>query len=679
MRDRDDIPVETSDGDRGGGGMGDRLVVGLAALALLGGALILAGKGLGGEKGSASASGSPSGGPSASEPAPTAAASPTPAALTVQDRALPSQEPERPTPFNGWIRLNQDLPVYDNPSTGATRISALANGTLAYAEEPPDQVPGGIYWLQIDVPSPSGFIVAGLGGKLSVQRYQQGQTAYGGSVAGLAAGPQGFVAWGSTSSRANQVSRPLLATSRDGRTWTDVGAATLRGDSWIRAVAYGPAGWLALASVGSTAQTLWLWASTDGRSWRIVGALPVDASDSEPKLIGSGAGYLLTLTGYRSSDSAAKSWHSVDGASWTQGELPAGAAAAPRLVVGTRSGYYSWPDAYNPGPNKEAAYSPDGASWVAVEPPPTLGGGRVVALGDGLLAVGSSPVTGAPRVWRGLFTNGGVTWTSQATSLPRTFGFGSLASNGSSAILFGWDRSTVAIQAWSFSGGAWTPVILPAGAFGGTVPVVAAGSPVGFVAVGSQLNLRADNPVLWSGTERGALADHSAHRRAYGSSLPPAAKRSRCLRIARRRDRGDLLWEQSYHVSCVPGDVRGMHGAEQRRLPARVARGSGPEPALPVARQERGHVVVRRSPRQQPSGRSGLAQPLGRGDRSLRRPGLGAVPLAARSALVGGAQLGPGDDQQLPAAVRRDADPRRQRPLGDRRSLRSRASPRSAP
>ena len=506
MRDRDDIPVETSDGDRGGGGMGDRLVVGLAALALLGGALILAGKGLGGEKGSASASGSPSGGPSASEPAPTAAASPTPAALTVHDRPLPSQEPERPAPFNGWIRLNQDLQVYDNPSTGATRISALANGTLAYAEEPPDQVPGGIYWLQIDVPSPSGFIVAGLGGKLSVQRYQQGQTAYGGSVAGLAAGPQGFVAWGSTSSRANQVSRPLLATSRDGRTWTDVGAATLRGDSWIRAVAYGPAGWLALASVGSTAQTLWLWASTDGRSWRIVGALPVDASDSEPNLIGSGAGYLLTLTGYRSSDSAAKSWHSVDGASWTQGELPAGAAAAPRLVVGTRSGYYSWPDAYNPGPNKEAAYSADGASWVAVEPPPTLGGGRVVALGDGLLAVDSSPVTGAPRVWRGLFTNGGVTWTSQATSLPRTFGFGSLASNGSSAILFGWDRSTVAIQAWSFSGGAWTPVILPAGAFGGTVPVVAAGSPVGFVAVGSQLNLRADNPVFWSGTERGGWA-----------------------------------------------------------------------------------------------------------------------------------------------------------------------------
>ena len=49
-------------------------------------------------------------------------------------------------------------------------------------------------------------------------------------------------------------------------------------------------------------------------------------------------------------------------------------------------------------------------------------------------------------------------------------------------------------------------MILPAGAFGGTVPVVAAGSPVGFVAVGSQLNLRADNPVLWSGTERGGWA-----------------------------------------------------------------------------------------------------------------------------------------------------------------------------
>src|SRR5256885_11661012 len=127
MRDRDDIPVETSAGDRGGGGMGDRLVVGLAALALLGGALILAGKGLGGDPGRASASGSPSGAPGTSgTPTTTASASPTPAPVAVQERPLPSPEPIRPPPFNGWIRLGQALPVYDTPSTGGNRISALA-------------------------------------------------------------------------------------------------------------------------------------------------------------------------------------------------------------------------------------------------------------------------------------------------------------------------------------------------------------------------------------------------------------------------------------------------------------------------------------------------------------------------------------------------------------------------
>ena len=58
MRDRDDIPLETTEGRGAGNGIGDRLVVALALLALLGGALILVGKGLGGERG-ASASKSP--------------------------------------------------------------------------------------------------------------------------------------------------------------------------------------------------------------------------------------------------------------------------------------------------------------------------------------------------------------------------------------------------------------------------------------------------------------------------------------------------------------------------------------------------------------------------------------------------------------------------------------------
>ena len=36
-------------------------------------------------------------------------------------------------------------------------------------------------------------------------------------------------------------------------------------------------------------------------------------------------------------------------------------------------------------------------------------------------------MTGAPRVWRGTFSNGGVTWTPQSWSRPHGIGLASLA------------------------------------------------------------------------------------------------------------------------------------------------------------------------------------------------------------------------------------------------------------
>ena len=508
MRDRDDIPLETTEGRGTGSGIGDRLVVALAALALLGGVLILVGKGLGGEHRGSSASGSPSASAASSAVAEaTATPSEAPETITLQERPLPSIEPEPPAPFSGWIRLERDLTLYEDSTTGANRIGALGKGELAYAEEAPGRG-AGVYWLRIDAPNPPGFIAAGEGGKLFVHRYVSTPTAYGGSIAGLAGSPRGFVAWGNTASHSNAQAAPFLAASTDGHAWQAVDYRPF-GKAWLRSVSFGPSGWIAVGSapIYNTAVTsdLWVWASSDGRSWRTLGSLPIDANEQETTLLGSGGGYLMLLSSYRSSSGVIQAWWSSDGSTWTKSQLPDGIGPAAQHVVATRSGFYAWPDPGN-GPRSLATYSADGRNWVDLPAPPISASGRVIANGDGLLAVDASPVTGAPRAWTGRFSKGGISWSEVVPRLPRTFGYASIASDGSTAILFGWDRPSDALRAWAFNGSGWTGVALAAETFGGVVPTTAVGSPLGFVVLGSNLNLRADNPVFWSGTAAGNWA-----------------------------------------------------------------------------------------------------------------------------------------------------------------------------
>jgi len=508
MPDRDEIPVETTEGRHGGSGMGDRLLVGLAGLALVSGILIVAGKGLNGQPDTASHSGAPSATPFAGA---TGTPEASPAVVTVESRPLPSPRPPSPASFSGWIRVKRDLPVYDDRRTDANRIGSLPKGSLAYAEDPPEpaagsQSSGGIQWLIVDQPSPQGYIAGAKGGESYVQRLVPSPSPLGGSVNGLAAGPNGFVAWGYQSGASDKPQQAFLATSADGRSWQPADISAL-GDAWIQGVAHGPAGWLLTASVarGEGETTTWLWRSTDGRSWHLLGAFPIDTSEREVTLLGSEAGYLLVLDTYRAGNT--QGWHSIDGSSWRQANLPTGIGLK---VIAARSGFLAWLVPPDGAVQPTGAYSADGLRWLTVDPPPVTNKDAVVTVGDGLLAVAPSPVTGAPRVWRGTFSGSGLTWAQQASNLPRNVGVASVASDGQTAILFGWNRETDAPVAWSSRGSGWTPVTLPAGAFGGNIPNRTVASAPAFVALGSQENLRAENPVFWAGNPDGEWTPESS-------------------------------------------------------------------------------------------------------------------------------------------------------------------------
>ena len=143
-----------------------------------------------------------------------------------------------------------------------------------------------MYWLQIDVPSPNGFIAAGQDGKLFVHRYLSTPTAYGGSIGGLAASPRGFVAWGNRSSKSNLPATPFLAASTDGRAWQAVDYRPF-GNAWVRSVAFGPAGWIA---VGTLPIQQWERLGTVGLDvarrplLAPLGSLPIDADQQETTL-----------------------------------------------------------------------------------------------------------------------------------------------------------------------------------------------------------------------------------------------------------------------------------------------------------------------------------------------------------------------------------------------------------
>jgi hypothetical protein len=514
----------------------------LAAVALLGGVFILAGKGLTGDPdGKASASGS--GGTSSASPQPSVRPTASPHVVTVESRPLPPASTSAPY-FNGWIRPRADLPIMSSPDTGSAKIGVLKKGALAFAystDPQTDGVSGGnpSTWLQVGTSGGGqGFVNTAKGSTKLVDRYESMATPMTPYVGGIVVSPDRFIAYGHRPVETG-LWPSILVVSDDGASWRIVDTG-LPSQLSIEQVAYGPAGWLALASVEdpSGEAGTWLLASADGLEWQVSGSLDLPTNGFPAGLSAGPLGYVLSVDLGDRSSRPMQIFQSTDGVTWTghqvqpDPELITGVLGSPLSIVATAAGYYAYTGAAGWQRDEHAAnfggYSSDGLTWNWQLLPEGGTNLRVAALGSGLVGIDVNLVTGKPRVWSGTMSGSAVTWKPDhaAALLLRNAAISSLASTGSRAVAFGWDTRTDEPVAFSSEPGGWTTVSLPSNAFEGVAVTLTAGRADGtFVALGFHHDLFADRPVLWSGTPSGSWA---GERDPAMATSGPAVTRASC-------------------------------------------------------------------------------------------------------------------------------------------------------
>lgn len=490
-----------SPGMQPSGAAGDRILVGLALIALLGGLAIVGAKVLPNPDNVAQASVAPSGFPTP-RPQPT----PAPArVLTVIDPEAGPEPINQPITFNGWIRAKADLVIRASPALDARDLGVLAAGEAAQAEQQ-DEPAGEPGWMFLTNRVVVGWIATIEGGRQLVDRFTTPRYPISGWVASVMAGPEGFVALGSAPGD-NYLYRPLAPlTSVDGATWQAADPAEFAGTDLV-GVAYGPAGWLAVANVYlSEHSEAWLWNSSDGLHWNRLGALETLSNTNVAQLVASDGRYLIYVNGGGRSGSDTSMWVSADSITWTEVVDPLATGGLDwRRLIGVADGFYTWNGYAQTGTSAAAAaFSVDGETWAAM-PDGGPGGAalQLVSLDGRILATDLETQTLATRVWFGSFVGDGLIW-SRDTDAESAFADAvvtQLVARDGRAFAFGWDRSTAEPLAWSFDGANWLGSTLPE-TFGG-FPGAAAAGPAGVVVLGHRPTSRGHNPIFWRRTPSG--------------------------------------------------------------------------------------------------------------------------------------------------------------------------------
>ena len=482
MIDPDQVPLSTSEGRRPSSTAGDRMMVGLAALALIGGVLIAVSRVLPEQTeqtSQASATPIPSVAEASRTPRPTPSPRP-PRTMTVDPAATPT--PVETGEFvDEWVRVRTSVKLLSSPDATARPTDTIRRGQAVYVYKAPPREGGVDGWLQVQAPT-TGWIFGEIDNDAMFERfpYRWRQTPY---VDGLAANPSGFTA----SAWVSDAIGDVTLTSADGLHWQ---TSELPGNVWGRSVAYGPAGWLMSGnSYADTGPTTMLWLSSDGRSWQPLGTLSGQNGSDDARLVGTDAGYVLTAT---SGSGVPAVWFSADGQLWTERPMTFLARNGGMRVAATHLGFFLWSD-NDPSDQADGAFSPDGWTWSEAD---FIGPGQVVdvvAHQDHLLALGRAGY--GTRMWTGTLEGQQLTWSSDNTGPFRGAVVTRMVSDGERAIVLGWERDSETPLWWERAGLSWQRNPLP-DAFG-TLPHDAAGGPRGIVAIGRLASENGLTPVFW--------------------------------------------------------------------------------------------------------------------------------------------------------------------------------------
>jgi len=509
MNDRHIVPLETTDGARTAASGSERVLIGLALLALFGAVLIIISNLVGVDL-EASASGSPK--PSiraTTTPKPTRSPAPRrQMILEPGEPSSPAEEPNAAVPLvdqSYWIRADEELYVRGSRSVTSVTAYTIPAGSAALVSDA-GSFDDDLGWVILQGPNPGYWVATRADGRDLVTRYGPELAVQSGWVAGLAAGPGGFVATGLKAGSWDQPLDVVLA-SRDGAAWD---GAT----DWVRSfgspqggsvtsVAWGPAGWLVLTSMYDRSSNLtWIHRSDDGVAWEALGRIPSRyESLAGASVVASAFGYVLT-NGW---GNVGEVWFSTDGVAWREMGAVPGPRGASTSVTAIPDGFLAmrYLRGYGPSQLVGAAFSIDGRTWTEVVGGPAGFAPRIVNVGDRVIGMDNDAAGGAVRVWVGSISRGILTWR-RAPGADAAFEGGlvtALTSDGARAYAFGLDRATQRPVAWVGDGINWIREALP-GQFEG-VPSAAAAGPMGVVVVGSRPTMRGDNPIFWHRTQGG--------------------------------------------------------------------------------------------------------------------------------------------------------------------------------
>jgi hypothetical protein len=313
-------------------------------------------------------------------------------------------------------------------TTGKPRVVLTAIGAAAATEVTAGGVNGGpALWASSD--GGATWARAALAGPAALTKAGTGQRA------GVAHGPAGWLAVGTTRGGVAGAGGPLVASSRDARTWTVM--AGIARDAVASAVAAGPAGYVIVGhqSAGrSGAAVAAAWYAPGVTGWQTATVAkqgqPGEQQEAGGQMMNAVAATTAGFVAVGAVGTRPAAWLSAAGRNWQQSDVPVPADAARAaldyvaangsdvVAAGTE---FSVAGASRPF----AEVSTDaGMTWTAVQlPVPAIGPGTgttvtaLTAAGGGFTAVGTYVTQAGPEVviWTlppGAAFTDGASWTA---------------------------------------------------------------------------------------------------------------------------------------------------------------------------------------------------------------------------------------------------------------------------